>query len=217
MTLELYLIRHGESEWNRSSRYTGQQDIPLSETGREQARRLAHRLVGVKFAAIYASPLRRARETAHILGSITQTRVTLEPGLAEIHHGQWEGLTPLQVAEKFGSDYARWRTQPHTVVMPQGESLADVMQRAEQSLRRILAEHPRGKIAVCSHDAVIRVLLLKTLGLSLEHFWKWSFENAALNILQCSGEGDRRTWRLLRLNDTTHLDGIYSDCALQAL
>ena len=217
LSIQLYLIRHGESEWNRLSRYTGKQDIPLSELGREQANRLAERLAAEKLPAIYASPLQRARETANIIGRLTRTRVVIEPGLAEIDHGRWEGLTTPQVIQEFPADHARWRAQPHTVVMPQGESLGDVMRRADASLNRILAEQDRGKIAICSHDAVIRVLLLKTLGLSFEHFWEWSLENASLNIVEQSRDGGHPSWREVRLNDTAHLEGIYSDCALQAL
>ena len=217
MTTEVILIRHGESEWNQSHRYTGQQDVPLSDLGREQAFRLAERLKDDGITAIYASPLRRARDTAEAISKLARVPITLEPGLAEINHGAWEGLTAHQVSEKFPSEYARWRTQPHAVVMPAGESLDDVRKRAAAVWDRALVEKRGGKIVICSHDAVLRVLLLAALGLTLDHFWKWSFENASLSVLQVRGDAGVETGHLVRLNDTAHLSGVYSEYALQAL
>lgn len=217
VTTRIFLIRHGESEWNQSHRYTGQRDVPLSELGKEQANRLAERLKDEGLSAIYASPLRRAYDTARAIGSAARLPVILETGLVEINHGLWEGLTTRQVSERFPVEYCQWRTQPHTVVMPQGESLADVAKRAETVLHRILVEQRGGKVAISSHDAVLRVLLLAALGLGLEHFWKWDFENASLSVIEARGDGDTPSFHLARLNDTAHLSGVYSEYALQAL
>jgi alpha-ribazole phosphatase len=217
MTTEVILIRHGESEWNQSHRYTGQKDVALSELGREQAFRLAERLKDDGITAIYASPLRRARDTAEAIGTLARVPIKLEPGLAEIHHGEWEGLTAHQVSEKFPAEYARWRTQPNAVVMPAGESLDDVRKRATAVWDRALLEQSGGKIVICSHDAVLRVLLLAALGLTLDHFWKWSFENASLSVIEARGDEGAETFHLVRLNDTGHLAGIQSAYALQAL
>jgi alpha-ribazole phosphatase len=217
MTTEVFLIRHGESEWNQSHRYTGQQDVALSELGREQAFRLAKRLKDDGITAIYSSPLRRARDTAEAISRLARVPITLEPGLAEIHHGEWEGLTAHQVSERFPSEYVRWRTQPHAVLMPAGESLDDVGKRAMVVWGRVLLKPRGGKIVICSHDAVLRVLLLAALGLTLDHFWKWSFENASLSVIQVRGDLSAQTCHLMRLNDTAHLAGVYSEYALQAL
>ncbi len=217
MMTELYLIRHGESEWNRFSRYAGQRDVPLSPLGKEQAQRAAERLEGESLAAIYASPLQRALETANIIARHLGKCVIVEQGLAEINHGLWEGLTTAQVIREYPLDYTRWLSQPHLVAMPQGESLADVARRTEAVLVAILAKHHDGKVAICAHDAVLRVILLKSLGLGLEHFWKWNFENASLSVIQVWQEQETPSFRLARLNDTAHLDGYHSDHAAQAL
>lgn len=217
MMTELYLIRHGESEWNRHSRYAGQQDVPLSPLGKEQARRAAVRLQSEQLDALYASPLQRALETANIIARHLGMRVSVERDLAEINHGLWEGLTTAQVIREYPVDYSRWVSQPHLVAMPQGESLADVARRTEAALAIILAKHRDGKVAICAHDAVLRVLLLKSLGLGLEHFWKWNFENASLSVIQVWQEQATPIFRLARLNDTAHLDGYHSDHAAQAL
>ena len=217
MTTRVFLIRHGESEWNQSHRYTGQRDLPLSNLGREQASRLAERLKDEGLTAIYSSPLRRAYDTAAAIGRLAHLPVIAESGLKEINHGLWEGLTTRQVGEKFPSEYCRWRTQPHTVVMPQGESLADVAERAETVLHRILAEQPGGTVAISSHDAVLRVLLLTALALPLDHFWTWDFENASVSVIEARHDVDAPSFHLTRLNDTVHLSGVHSKYALQAL
>lgn len=216
-TAKLFLVRHGESEWNRSSRYAGQQDIPLSELGVRQAERVATRLLDVQLTAIYSSPLERARETAAVIHRVTGRPMIVEPNLAEIDHGLWEGLTTSEVRRNFASDYVRWRSQPHTVKMPRGESLADVAERAQMVLRRLTTEQHNGRVAICSHDAVLRVLVLKCLGLPLEHFWKWSFQNASVSVLEASDECSGAPFRLACLNDIAHLGGACSEQTVQAL
>jgi alpha-ribazole phosphatase len=215
MTARIFLIRHGESEWNAAHRYTGQQDVALSHLGREQAQRLAERLADEPLAAIYASPLRRARDTATAIAKAKQLPVILDANLMEINHGLWEGLTADQVEEKFAQELAQWRAQPTHVVMPQGESLGDLLRRVQTSFQRSLAEQRGGTFAICSHDVVLRVVTLYALNLGLERFWEFNFENASLSVLDACN--DAAEFRLAALNDTTHLNGARSDHAKQAL
>lgn len=217
MTIEFLLVRHGESEWNKRSRYTGQQDVPLSSLGKQQARQLALRLADEPLGAVYASPLRRARETAEIIARQRGWPVRIDQGLAEIHHGLWEGMTTRQVMQEYPSMMERWRSQPQTVVMPQGESLEDVALRVDGALERIMSAIPKGKVVICSHDAVLRVLVSRCLGMGLEDFWKWDFENASLTVLHGQENADGHTFRLDALNDTAHLGSLVSVHALQAL
>jgi alpha-ribazole phosphatase/probable phosphoglycerate mutase len=108
----LLFARHGETEWNNSFRYQGRSDIPLNETGREQARRLARRVAAWKPEVIVASPLDRALTTARLLQEAcgSDTTLLVRDGLAEIHFGEWEGLSVLEVRDLYGSLYRRWRT-----------------------------------------------------------------------------------------------------------
>src|SRR5574341_790027 len=165
MTMRIFLIRHGESEYNCYGRYTGQRDVPLSALGRRQAQQLARRLESEPLAVIYSSPLQRARETAEAI--------------------------------------------------PQGESLQQVALRAEEAFQRIVAEYHHGTVAICSHDAVLRVLLLQALGVPLEHFWKVYLENASLSLLEAHAGAAH--FRLALFNDTAHLQSVRSDYKRQAL
>ncbi len=214
MTTHIYLIRHGESEWNHSGRYTGQQDIALSPLGRKQAEQVAQRLSGEPLAVVYTSPLRRARDTGEAVARVSHTPIRVDQDLAEINHGAWEGLTAAEVAARYPDEYEQWQHAPEQVQMPGGESLNDVARRCCDVFERLIQEHQDAAIAVCSHDAVIRVLLLSALDLPLAHFWKWRFENASISMLE-SHVAHR--FRLALLNDTTHLAGARARYEGQAL
>ncbi len=215
VTTHIFLIRHPESEWNRRARYAGQRDISLSPLGLQQGQELARRFEGEPLDAIYSSPLQRARKVAEAIAQRQELPVELDDSFLEICHGLWEGLTVGEVAASFPTEYAQWHAEPHRVVMPRGESLAEVRQRAATAFRRIVAKHPDGTVAITTHDAVLRVLLLDSLGLPLEHFWKWRFANASLSELVTNGQ--HNSFQLALLNDTSHLRGLQSDCDRQAL
>jgi phosphoserine phosphatase len=212
--MKIYLIRHGESEWNRTSRFTGRQDVRLSALGQEQARRVARRLEKVSLTAIYTSPLQRARETANAIGKLKRLPVQLCDGLAEIHHGLWEGLTVEQVTEQFPKELENWRRTPHAVKMPAGESIGQAAERAGAALNELVRAHDQGALVICSHEVILQVIVLQALDLPLEHYGKWCFENAALSLLEREARG---SFRLAFLNDTSHLEGVRSDHARQAL
>lgn len=212
--LKLYLVRHGESAWNVKHLYTGRTDVPLSELGELQAERLGDKLSTLDIEAIYASPLQRAQETARPAAELKNLTLRLDARLEEIHHGAWEGNPANVIREQFADEYLVWRTQPHRVKMPDGESLEDVALRVASFLQDILAEHSDGNVVIVSHDAVLRVIVMQTLLMGLEYFWRWRFDNAALSMLERLEDGH---FRLALLNDAHHLDGVFVNCDSQAL
>lgn len=212
--LKLYLVRHGESAWNQLHLYTGQRDVPLSELGAVQAERVAERLASVPFEALYVSPLRRAYDTAKPTARVKKLRLYTDARLAEIHHGAWEGNHATVIREQYAEAYLAWRTQPQRVQMPDGEALTDVARRVHFFLQDVLAKHADGNILIVSHDAVLRVIVLETLLMGLEHFWRWRFDNASVSVVE---RLDDRQFRLASLNDCHHLEGAFIDCAAQAL
>jgi broad specificity phosphatase PhoE len=213
VTTRICLIRHGESEWNRTHRYTGQQDPPLSALGRSQAERVGERLESEPLVAIYSSPLARATQTAEPCARLKSLQIACEAAFAEIHHGSWEGLTTDEVSARYPAELTMWRDEPHRVVMPAGESLEDVRRRSVPTFQRIISRHAGEAIAIFSHDAVQRVLLLDSLGGALERFWEWRIENASVTVLEHHDGG----FRLPVLNETEHLTGLRADYESQAL
>ena len=144
---ELLLVRHAETEWNRVGRWQGHADPPLNEAGRAQARALAETLAGQQVDAIYTSDLRRAAETAAILGAALGRPVTPDPDLREIDVGSWSGLTRDEVAERFPD----WTTHD-------GESPDELQTRVVDAVRRIARRHPDGLVLIVTHGGSIRSL-----------------------------------------------------------
>ncbi|NII39744.1 putative phosphoglycerate mutase [Curtobacterium flaccumfaciens] len=149
MTTLLYLVRHGETDWNRQRRIQGSTDVPLNETGRRQAAETAVLLTRRRFDAVVSSPLSRALET----GTIIATRLGLpEPstydGLRERSYGDAEGLTHPEIE-------ARW---PHDAV-PGRESRAALLDRVTETLAEIAVRFDAGSVVVATHGAVIRTVV----------------------------------------------------------
>ena len=119
----LVLIRHGETAWNRATRIQGHTDIPLSPLGLAQAERLAEALADEPLAAIYASDLSRARQTADALARVHELPVRLDAGLRERAFGRFEGLSWDEIAQDFPEDAARWRRREPDFAVGGGESL----------------------------------------------------------------------------------------------
>jgi broad specificity phosphatase PhoE len=195
----IYLIRHGETEWNREEVFRGRKDIPLSDRGREQARLLASRLRDTLLAAVYSSPLQRASETARIVAACQA--VDPADGLTDMSFGEWEGLPLSEVEARWPDLHALWQTRPESFTAPGGENLEAVRSRALPALETIAQTHPDAAVAVVSHRVVNKVLLCAALGLDQSQFWRIRQDTCCLNIIERAPHG----WILRLLNDTCHL------------
>jgi broad specificity phosphatase PhoE len=148
------LARHGETDWNRDNRFQGHADPPLNDLGRLQARELAQRLETEPLTAVYASPLRRARETAQIVAGTRGLRVRADDGLREVDLGSWSGLTRLEVEARFPDGYRRWLEYGHG--WDDGESYEELGERVVTALVRVAAAHDGVAILVVTHGGPIR-------------------------------------------------------------
>lgn len=201
----LYLVRHGETEWNRSLRYQGHRDIPLSEEGRAQAQRIAERLSTEKFDAAYASDLSRALETARaITAHHAGLDIKIMPELKETNFGLWEGLTYPEIDKQFHEVMSGWRSNPKDTKIPGGESLGEVAERCWAGLRRIIGENPDRNVLVVAHGGIIRIAVATVLGMNLNDYWKIKQDNVSLNIIEYY---NNKRAILCLLNDTNHLGG----------
>jgi broad specificity phosphatase PhoE len=147
----LLLVRHGETDWNAAGRLQGHTDRPLNEYGRRQARELAERFAGDGIAAVYASDLARARETAEIVAGRLGLEVVLDPDLREKNWGNWEGLTADERA----------------VVEFEGESTEEHRERVLRAVRRIVAAHPEERVVVVTHGGSLRRIQAAVSGVAL--------------------------------------------------
>ena len=214
--MKLILARHGETAWNAEGRYQGQEDIPLSDIGESQARLLGERLRHVHIDKVVASPLKRALRTAELaVGDERLARLTTDAGLMEIAHGTWEGLLAAEIRERDPDRLHAWRHAPHEVLMPEGESLQHVLDRAWPALARAMegmGEHDT--LLVVAHDAVNRVLLCKVLGLPLARLWTFRQAPTTLNLLEGP---DIDHLDVVRMNDASHHTALFGEAVHRAL
>lgn len=204
MNTRIFLIRHGATTLTAEDRFAGATDVPLSDTGREQVRRLAERLRDDNLTAVYASPLGRTVETAQILAEPHKLEVVRRDGLREISHGRWEQKTRQEVEELFPDEAAAWEEDPYTFAPVGGESGLAVTARALPVLMEIVRAHPDGNIAVVSHKATIRLLLSSILGFDPRRYRDNLDQSpAALNVVDFKGPVCAR---LTLFNDTSHYD-----------
>ena len=164
----LLLCRHGRTDWNDEGRYQGQSDVPLNEQGLQQARFLAETLRGEPIAAVYASDLARAADTAAAIAAVQGLPVIRDRRLREIDQGRWEGLTVSEIRERDPELHSRWELEPLSVRLPEGESLADVRARALEALADIVRAYPRELVCLVSHKVVMTILRCELTGEPLE-------------------------------------------------
>ncbi len=181
----IWLVRHGQTAWNEQQRFCGCTDIPLSATGRRQARWLATCLRSMSIAAIYSSDLNRARETAELIAKKRQIDVVVSPAWREIAFGTWEGLTYAEVATLFKNQLGFF-TDPAYYAPPEGETLTDVLQRVLPALTFIMQQTHSGDVVVVSHGAVLRGLLCSLLGMPLSHQWQLRLDTGSLSAIDVS-------------------------------
>lgn len=166
----LALVRHGETIWNTEHRYAGSTDIPLSPRGQEQAEKLAHWVSSVDLAAIWVSPLLRARETVRPSERVTGITARVDARLREIHFGRGEGLTNAEIRQSFPEAFAAFESDPVSHHLPGGEDPRDVALRAIECFKEIETMHPRGRVLVVTHNTLIRVALCQLLGVPLSKY-----------------------------------------------
>ena len=199
------LIRHGESVWNGERRIQGSQDPELSSRGRRQTDLLVEHL-GVRLspavAAIYASPLRRAAETADRIADALHLPVIREPDLREMSLGAWEGKTVAEIQAAFPGLYKKWLKDPVAFPAPGGEALPAFAWRVEGALERMQQAHPGADLLIVSHGGVIKALLCFALGLDIRYLFRLKQDNTAVSQVELDGE----VRRVLHMNDTCHLN-----------
>jgi broad specificity phosphatase PhoE len=201
--IRILLIRHGETDWNLAGRFQGRSDVPLNQKGKDQARALALALRGESLAAIYCSPLARAKETARLIQTYhPSVPLYEEKGLVEMNLGEFEGIEGSRWAEKYADFREAWRNNPASVTMPGGENLQEVQARAMAALQSISKAHPANcTLLVCSHNFVILTILCAALEIPLDRFRELKQGTAAMNVLYL--EGSRL--RAEVVNDRSHL------------
>jgi probable phosphoglycerate mutase len=219
--LRLLLVRHGETEWNRMSRFQGIKDIPLNENGKLQGQKAANFLKDIQIDFAVSSHLQRPKETGEIIlqyhpGINLLTKKDLE----EISHGLWEGKLESEIEAEYPGLLAQWKAKPETVQMPEGENLTQVWDRAIKCWLEIIQENIEdGKLRtglVTAHDAINKVIICYLLGLEAANFWNIKQGNGAVSVIDYPHGLDSLPI-LQAINITSHLGGVFDQTAAGAL
>jgi broad specificity phosphatase PhoE len=203
----IYLVRHGQTAWNREEIFRGRTDVPLDETGLKQAELAAKYFRGMEIHGVYSSPLSRARETARKIAELHNLKVEPLEGIIDLSFGNWEGHSHKDIQGNDQETYRLWREEPHRVRLPGGESLDDVRTRAMASLEEVIRNHSGKTLILVSHRVVNKVLICGILGLDNSHFWQIAQDTTAINLIQYKNG----KYILSLMNEICHLNVLKED------
>ena len=199
--LNILLMRHGQTDWNKAGRWQGHTDIPLNETGRQQAEALGKRLKSWPIKAIYTSDLQRCVQTAVPLANALGVKPKLAPLWRERDVGDFGGMTGEQTRQQYPEIWAK--ATRGMVDPPNGEPFIEVQRRAWQAYETVAEAHDEGTVAVVTHGGLLHALLGQVMGIDPSIYGRFSMRgNTGLSIIEINSRGPIVT----RLNDTSHLE-----------
>lgn len=202
--IRLIIARHGETDWNKDRLIQGKTDIPLNDKGIMQAKSLAAYLQDhYPLDFIYASPLRRALETAKYCAEAQGLAVEIDEGLREISFGDWEGKTFIEIGKIHPKELDDWENAPANCKVPgDSESVQDVFDRSVAFVKKIKPKHEGQTVLLLSHHVPSKMIIAEALGLSLEQMHNIKLENCGINVLDVFSERSV----LRRLNEMPYYD-----------
>lgn len=203
---KIYIVRHGQTAWNKEKVFRGRVDVPLNEQGLREAEAVGEALKNAGIGFVYASPLSRAVQTATPVAKRASLEVIRSDGIIDMNFGPWEGKRLAEVEKEDPERFRAWVERPEKLVIPGGETLDDVKDRAIKAIHEIAERHPDDTGMVVSHRVVCKLLVLGLMGLGPDKFWNIQQDTACMNLFLIR---DGRATMFL-VNDTCHLAGLKS-------
>jgi alpha-ribazole phosphatase len=198
--MRLILVRHGETEYNLGRRYQGQREVPLNQTGLEQAERLARRFAALQIDALFSSDLQRCVQTAAPIAKACGSRPKQDARWRELSFGEWEGMTYAEIQAASPNALAKWQADPVHASPPGGETLAQLAGRVSLALEELSCGHAQATVLLVTHAGVVRTLLCLALGLDLNRQWQFEVASASVSEIRYYGENAM----VVLLNDSSH-------------
>ncbi len=198
----IFLVRHGQTTWNKANAYIGSTDLPITPQGRREASLVANRLEQNDIAAIYASSLLRARQTAELIAERFDLPVRVADDLREVNYGEWEGVAESEAQQRYPDVFPKWRADPSSVRIPGGETFAELRDRSFPAFMNIAESHRHENVIIVAHKSTNRVILCCLLEMDVNRYREIGQGNSAINIVNSRKDG-----RLIveQINDTCHL------------
>lgn len=203
----LIAIRHGETEWNKESRFQGHLNSALNDEGLAQARALAKRLAGERFDLLLSSDLGRALQTASAIALRSGHEIVVEPRLRERRMGIFQGLTPAEVLARYPQEYARFRSHDPDYVIPEGESARQLSERSIACFNDLARRHAGLTLATVTHGGVLAMFYRHATAMPLEAPRDFPLHNAGVNRFRHR----QGAWQLQTWGDISHLENALDD------
>jgi len=184
MLTKLYLLRHGETDWNQKSIFQGQTDIDLNQSGQNDARKAVEIFKDLKLNQIYSSDLKRAQNTAIMISEDKNMEIKVDKQLREISFGDWEGLKFKEIKDQFPKMIVDWQKDPLHYSPPAGENLIDFKKRIVNFFKKMIQKNKGDKILVVTHGGVIKVYLTAILSIDPKNFWQFQIDNGSLTEIK---------------------------------
>jgi broad specificity phosphatase PhoE len=207
-TLELILIRHGETDWNREKVFRGWRNVRVNTTGIAQADATADALADKVFEAIYTSPLKRSVVTARRIAKPHGVDLRINEGFMDVNYGTWEGLTASKVEASYAPLYRKWLETPGKVKFPGGESMKKAWKRVNSALREVLWTHGTGTVVIVSHRIPLKMMTAYLLDKKLSDIGGIRHDPCAVSVFEVQ---HKREYRTVVLNDSRHLARVRSE------
>ncbi len=198
--MKIFLLRHGETDWNIEKRWQGSKDIELNQNGILQAENASKRLEKYKIDAIYTSPLLRAKKTAEVINENRNVPIYVKEDIKEISFGEWEGLTYHEVLSGYKKAFDTWDKDASCDVGYGVENYLSLQNRAFKVFQEI-CEESNGNILIVSHGAWIMALVCKILHIPLEHRLSFQVGNTSITTI----EYEDSQFTMKTLNDVSHI------------
>ena len=201
MTNTIYIVRHGQTEWNLLGKTQGHGNSDLTPKGIEQAELLADSMTKYPIDYIYSSDLGRAYQTAEIIGNKLNIEFEKTEALREMNFGTWEGRIIKDIIAEDPELYKMWRNEPHLAKIPQGETLSQIKERTDAFIKEINEKYDGKHIVLVTHSLCARIMLLSFLDSDVKNIYRINQANTALNIIELRDYGPV----VMKMNDTTHI------------
>ncbi len=198
---EIYIVRHGQTEWNIEKRYQGSGDSPLTERGINQAKALNEYLKDIKFDCIYSSPSNRAKHTAQLVTGKPLSEIITIDDFREIGLGKWEGKLYSEMENESSELYNGFWNAPHLYKPKDSESFTDLTNRTFPAFLSIVKQNTGKRILIVSHAAASMSILNKIENRPLEKFWEKMLHQTSVSLVEMIDE----KFNVLKYGDTTHL------------
>jgi len=204
--LNIYLVRHGETEWNIEKRLQGWKDSNLTQKGIEDAEALHDHLTDIEFDSIYSSTSRRAFKTAEVILGERKLKIIADEKLREIYLGDWEGKTTYEIEQLYPNDYYNFWNAPSLYNPKNSETFIQVQERALKTINKIIDEKKSGNILIVTHGITLKMIMNYFEKQSLENLWETPYiQNTSVSLIQIQN----REANILLYSDTSHIAAAY--------